>query len=322
MAGVSDQPFRAICAEMGAGLVVSEMVTSDTKLWSSNKSQTRLSWSSLETSIKAPKVTQIAGNDPSQMAEAARRCVDLGADVVDINMGCPAKKVCNKAAGSALLQDELLVDRILTSVVDAVSVPVTLKFRTGWSPESRNACTIGRIAEQAGIQALTLHGRTRACRFNGQAEYDSIAELVEVVQIPVIANGDIDSPAKAEAVLKHTEAAAVMVGRAAQGNPWLFQQIEAHLAGQPIPPAPDYKALKAMMQNHIEALHQFYGSYLGARIARKHVAWYLAKQVRAEHSASADTWRRHFQMLTEREEQSNAVCVLFERLHQLEDQAA
>lgn len=318
MAGVSDQPFRSICSMMGAGLVVNEMVTSDTRLWHSTKSQTRLTW----TGAKEPRMVQIAGSDPETMADAARACVALGAQIIDINMGCPAKKVCNKAAGSALLQDESLVEKILVNVVNSVAVPVTLKYRTGWCPSTRNAVVVGKIAEQAGIAALTLHGRTRACRFAGAAEYDSIAEVVRNVAIPVIANGDIDSPQKAKQVLQHTGAAAVMIGRAAQGNPWIFPQINAYLADQEMPQLASLRDIAKVISIHLLDLHEFYGDYLGPRIARKHVAWYLAKQIRTDQSANIGVWRQHFQTLTELEEQSNAVYDLFERLHQLEDQAA
>ncbi len=318
MAGVSDQAFRTICANMGAGLVVNEMVTSDRRLWQSRKSQTRLCWSATE----SLRVIQIAGSEPQQMAEAATNCEQLGAQIIDLNMGCPAKKVCNKAAGSALLQDEKQVENILKAVVEAVAIPVTLKFRTGWSPENRNAVTVAKIAEQSGIAALTLHGRTRACRFNGHAEYDTIAKVVDAVSLPVIANGDINSAAKAKQVLKQTGAAAVMVGRAAQGNPWIFAQINAHLDNEPLPKLPSLADIQAVMLEHMRGLYDLYGEQMGARIARKHVAMYLAQQVRTEHRACADAWRRSFQNLTQQEEQFNAVCQLFERLHQLEDQAA
>ena len=329
MAGVSDQPFRALCTAQGAGLVVSEMVTSDTRLWHSNKSQQRLQWLSqhspqneTKTVTPPPKSVQIAGSDPQQMAEAAAACVERGADIVDINMGCPAKKVCNKAAGSALLRDESLVAAILESVVSAVDVPVTLKIRTGWDRDNKNASTIARIAELSGIQALTIHGRTRACRFNGYAEYDTIAKICGERSIPVIANGDIDSPQKAQQVLLHTGAQAVMIGRAAQGNPWIFRDINAFLADGTIPERPNLNSIYKTVMQHLAQLHQFYGEVMGPRIARKHVAWYLAKQVHADTYVAIDDWRRQFNTLITLQEQLNTVHSLFERLHQLEDQAA
>lgn len=298
--------------------MVNEMLTSDIALWQSSKSRTRLLW----TNYAGPKVAQIAGHDAHQMADAARACIDLGADIVDINMGCPAKKVCNKAAGSALLKDERHVAAILEAVVTATDAPVTLKFRTGWSPDQRNAVAIAKIAEQAGIVALTLHGRTRQCRFNGEAEYDTIADVVSAVAIPVVANGDIDSPEKARDVLRHTGAAGVMIGRAAQGNPWIFEQINAFLQNGQCLPAPPPQAVRDTIVQHIQALHAFYGSLTGARIARKHVIWYLSKHIDLEYSDVVSPWRRHFQQLIQLEEQSHAVLQLFERLHQLEDQAA
>ena len=320
MAGVSDLPFRAICSRMGAGLVVNEMVTSDTRLWQSTKSRNRLLWGN----IQGPRSVQIAGSEPAQMADAARACVDMGAQIVDINMGCPAKKVCNKAAGSALLRDEALVAEILQAVVAAVSVPVTLKIRTGWDSQSRNALTVARIAEDAGISALTIHGRTRACRFNGAAEYDAIAEVAAALTIPVIANGDIDSPQKASRILQQTGAAAIMIGRAAQGNPWLFREINAFLATGKISAGPDIGEITAVMQEHLNALYEFYGSYMGCRIARKHLGWYLERHLAGRlppHSA-ADAWRQQFNSLTTTEEQLSAVAQLCDRLNPLEDQAA
>lgn len=320
MAGVSDLPFRSLCARLGAGLVVNEMVTSDTRLWHTSKSQSRLMWSE----SSGPRSVQIAGSDPQQMADAALACVDLGAQIVDLNMGCPAKKVCNKAAGSALLQDEPLVRAILTAVTKAVNVPVTLKIRTGWDAQNRNARTIGRIAEDAGIAALTIHGRTRACRFNGEAEYDTIAAVAADLSIPVIANGDIDSPHKARKVLLHTGAKAVMIGRAAQGNPWLFREINAFLAHGTIIPKPALGEIASVMLDHLAGLHDCYGAFMGCRIARKHLAWYLEKALCAILPPGPDTdaWRQNFNSLNTPEEQLNAVRRLFARLNQLEDQAA
>lgn len=278
MAGVTDLPFRKICRQHGAGLVVSEMVTSDSTLWNSRKSSFRLDFSG----EPSPRSVQIAGSEPAQMAEAARMNVELGAEIIDINMGCPAKKVCKKAAGSSLLRDEKLVADILDAVVGAVDVPVTLKIRTGWCPDSRNATSIARIAQSAGIQALAVHGRTRACKFNGNAEYNTMAEVVNAVSIPVIANGDITTPQRARWVLDHTGAAMVMIGRGAQGNPWLFHQINHFLAtGQLLPP-PDDETVRQQVLEHLTALHDFYGEFLGLRIARKHTGWYLSSRVEAE----------------------------------------
>lgn len=320
MAGVSDLPFRRLCSRLGAGLATSEMVTSDTRLWHTDKSRNRLMWDG----ISSPRSVQIAGSEPAQMAEAARACVDRGAQIVDINMGCPAKKVCNKAAGSALLKDEPLVENILQSIVAAVSVPVTLKFRTGWDANARNAVRIARMAEDCGIQALTLHGRTRACRFEGAAEYDTIADVVAAVRIPVIANGDIDSAHKARQVLLHTKAAAVMIGRAAQGNPWLFRQVNQFLAEGTVPAGPDLPELAALIHEHFTALYEFYGTDMGCRIARKHLGWYLDRHLAGRFPAhlKAAAWRQIFNTLSTPEEQLNAVAQLCDRLNPLEDQAA
>lgn len=318
MAGVSDQPFRSICAAYGAGLVVSEMVTSDTRLWSSRKSLTRLQWAEQ----KGPNAIQIAGSEPAQMASAAKACVIRGADIVDINMGCPAKKVCNKAAGSALLKDERLVADILSAVVAAVSVPVTLKIRTGWDSANKNALSIARIAQDCGIQALTIHGRTRACRFTGEAEYDTIASVAQAISIPIIANGDIDCAHKAKLVLQKTNAQAVMIGRAAQGNPWLFAQINHYLSTGELAAAPSLSTIHHTVIEHLQQLQQFYGDYLGPRIARKHMAWYIAKHLSATPCIADGDWRRQFNTLTTLKEQLNTVERLFERLYQLEDQAA
>jgi tRNA-dihydrouridine synthase B len=271
MAGVTDLPFRRLCADLGAGLVVSEMLSSRPELRQTRKSRLR---SRHDLEIE-PRSVQIAGNDPAMMAEAARYNVGLGAQIIDINMGCPAKKVCRKAAGSALLGDEQLVRDILEAVVAAVEAPVTLKIRTGLEPGRRNAVSIARIAEDAGIAALAVHGRTRACAFAAEVEYDTIADVVAAVDIPVFANGDIDSPVKAAQVAGHTGAAGVMIGRAAQGQPWLCGQVAAHLDTGVTPPAPDAGTQVAILRRHLAALHAFYGDVMGVRIARKHVAWYL-----------------------------------------------
>lgn len=271
MAGVTDIPFRTLCREYGAALTPSEMVTSDVRLWDSAKSRQRLRHDDED----SPRVAQIVGYDPDMMANAARHNVQLGAEIIDINMGCPAKKVCKRAAGSALLRDERLVADILHAITASVTVPVTLKIRTGWSAEERNGVAIARIAEQAGIASLAVHGRTRACRFNGEAEYDTIAAIVEAVSIPVFANGDIDSPQKARRILDHTGAAGVMIGRAAQGRPWLFSSINQYLLQGTLPQEPDNAEICAIASRHIAAIHAFHGDFLGTRIARKHLGWYL-----------------------------------------------
>ncbi|MBF8159825.1 tRNA dihydrouridine synthase DusB [Ectopseudomonas hydrolytica] len=272
MAGVTDRPFRQLCRRLGAGLVVSEMVTSDVRLWNSRKSSLRL----LHAGDPEPRSVQIAGGDPQMMADAARKNVELGAQIIDINMGCPAKKVCNKAAGSALLRDEPLVREILEAVVGAVDVPVTLKIRTGWDRQNKNGITVAKIAEDAGITALAVHGRTRADLYTGEAEYDTIAAIKQAVSIPVFANGDIDSPQKAKAVLDATGADALLIGRAAQGRPWIFREIEHYLRTGEILPAPSLLEVERILLEHLAALHAFYGELMGVRIARKHVGWYLA----------------------------------------------
>jgi tRNA-dihydrouridine synthase B len=270
MAGVTDRPFRALCRRLGAGLAVSEMIAADTSLWGSRKSLRRMDHSGeLE-----PVAVQIAGADPQRLAEAARVNADRGARIIDVNMGCPAKKVCRVAAGSALLRDEPLVGRILESVVRAVDVPVTVKIRTGWDTESRNGVRVARIAEAAGVAAIAVHGRTRACGFGGHAEYETIRAVKGAVRIPVIANGDIDTPQKAAAVLAATGADGIMVGRAAQGRPWLFREIGHFLAtGEALPP-PDPQWVRDLVLAHLEGLYAFYGEVHGVRIARKHLAWY------------------------------------------------
>ena len=271
MAGVTDLPFRRLCRKMGAGLVVSEMVAADPNTWSTRKSRLRVQFGD----EPAPRSVQIAGYDPQMMAEAALFNVQLGAEIIDINMGCPAKKVCKRAAGSALLQNPELVESILTAVVSAVDVPVTLKIRTGWDRQNRNAETIAKIAEDSGVAALAVHGRTKACRFVGEVEYDTIAKVVDAVSIPVLANGDITDPQGAVSVLKHTGAAAVMIGRAAQGNPWIFNQINHFLKyDQPLSP-PSMEECSQVMSEHLLALHEFYGETGGVRISRKHIGWYI-----------------------------------------------
>ncbi len=277
MAGVTDRPFRILCRQLGADLCVSEMVTSQKHLWRSRKTRLRLD----HAGEPEPRIVQIAGTEPRQMADAARFNVDHGADIIDINMGCPARKVCNVMAGSALMKDEIRVERILRAVVDAVDVPVTLKIRTGWDRQNRNAPAIAHIAWHSGIAALTVHGRTRACAYRGEAEYDTIAEVVAAVGIPVIANGDITGPVKAREVLAHTGAAALMIGRAAQGNPWIFRQIRHYLRHQRHLPEPDNLERAGIMEQHLKNLYNFYGDVAGVRIARKHIAWYCRQHTDA-----------------------------------------
>ncbi len=270
MAGVTDKPFRLLCKRMGAGLAVSEMTTADPRLWHTIKSRKRMD----HAGEPDPVAVQIAGYDPGMLAEAARFNVDHGAQIIDINMGCPAKKVCNVWSGSALLQDEPLVARICRAVVEAVEVPVTLKIRTGWDRENRNALNIARIAEDAGIAALAVHGRTRADKYQGEAEYETIAAVKQAISIPVLANGDVTSPERARHVLEVTGADALMIGRGAQGRPWIFREIVHYLAtGETLPePTPD--EVCAILCAHLAHLHDFYGEHQGVRIARKHLGWY------------------------------------------------
>ncbi len=270
MAGVTDRPFRQLCKQLGAGMAVSEMVSSNSLLWGSEKTRRRANHEG-ETE---PKSVQIAGADPAMMAEAARYNVDNGAQIIDINMGCPAKKVCNVMAGSALLQDEPLVARILNAVVQAVDVPVTLKIRTGWDRANKNGVAVARMAEDCGVQALAVHGRTRADAYQGEAEYDTIKAIKAAINIPVIVNGDIDTPEKAKQVLAASGADAVMIGRAAQGNPWIFREIEYFLnTGAKLHEPPPWE-IRATLLGHLDTLYQFYGTELGVRIARKHISWY------------------------------------------------
>ena len=275
MAGVTDRPFRQLCRSMGAGLAVSEMVSCNSALRGSKQTLRRMD----HRGEAEPKSVQIAGADPQMMADAAQFNVDHGAQIIDINMGCPAKKVCNVLAGSALLKDEKLVGRILEAVVSSVEVPVTLKIRTGWDTENRNALAIAHIAEQSGIQALAIHGRTRQCAYRGDAEYETIAVVKQSVSIPVIANGDISSPHKARYVLERTGADAIMIGRAAQGRPWIFREIENYLNTGEILPKPDVEEIRSIMKNHMSNLYEFYGEFTGVRVARKHIAWYSKGQI-------------------------------------------
>jgi tRNA-dihydrouridine synthase B len=270
MAGVTDKPFRLLCKHLGAGLAVSEMTTSDPRFWATRKSLHRMD----HIGEPDPVSVQIAGTVPAVMAEAAKHNAAQGAQIIDINMGCPAKKVCNAWAGSALMQDEALVARICTAVAAAVDVPVTLKIRTGWDAAHRNAPVIARIAQECGIAALAVHGRTRDQQYGGSAEYDTIAAIKADLTIPVIANGDIDSPDKALAVLRHTGCDAVMIGRAAQGRPWIFGEIAHFLATGERLPAPTLQEVRDILLGHLHALHAFYGEAAGVRIARKHLGWY------------------------------------------------
>ena len=308
MAGVTDRPFRQLCKRLGAGMAVSEMVTSRPDLRGSQKSARRADHAGeLE-----PISVQIVGTDPVMMAEAARHNVAQGAQIVDINMGCPAKKVCNVMAGSALLKDEPLVGRILEAVVMAVDVPVTLKIRTGWDPYNRNALAIAGIAECAGIRALAIHGRTRACAFSGSAEYDTIAEVKSRTRVPVIANGDITTPEQAARVLHYTGADAIMIGRAAQGRPWIFREIAHYLAtGQRLAP-PSTAQIGALLSEHLQALHAFYGDVMGVCIARKHVGWYTKAL------PGAPVWRSRFNLIETSQSQLAEVKRYFEELPALD----
>jgi tRNA-dihydrouridine synthase B len=304
MAGVTDRAFRQLCKRLGAGLAVSEMMSSQPHLRESVKSRRRADHSG----EAEPICVQIAGADPGMLADAARYNVGLGAQVIDINMGCPAKKVCNVLAGSALLRDEQLVGRILDAVVGAVEVPVTLKIRTGWDPRQRNAVRVARIAQSAGIRLLAVHGRTRACGFTGSAEYDTIAAVKDEVSIPVVANGDIDSPEKARAVLAKTGADALMIGRAAQGRPWIFREIHHFLrTGERLPP-PETAEIGALLRAHLQELHALYGEECGVRVARKHVAWYT------RHLRGSAQFRQRLNVLERDDQQIAAVDRYFEQL--------
>ncbi|MGF1714947.1 tRNA dihydrouridine synthase DusB [Photobacterium chitinilyticum] len=304
MAGVTDRPFRELCLRYGAGMAVSEMMSSNPDLWKTSKSQNRM----VHEGESGVRSVQIAGADPTLMAEAAQFSVENGAQIIDINMGCPAKKVNKRLAGSALLQHPELIEDILRTVVDAVDVPVTLKTRTGWDLDNRNCVNIAQLAEQCGIQALALHGRTKACMYKGEAEYDYIKAAKKAVSIPVIANGDIDSPEKARFVLDYTGADALMIGRPAQGRPWIFQEIHHYLTTGEHLPAPSMDEVGGIMQDHVQELHRFYGEYLGLRIARKHVSWYLK-----EHAPAGD-FRRTFNAIEDAQQQLDALQGYFENV--------
>jgi tRNA-dihydrouridine synthase B len=278
MAGVTDLPFRRLCRRLGATLAAGEMLSADVRLWDTDESRRRRD----HTDEPEPRVVQIAGGDAAMMADAARRNVEAGAQIIDINMGCPAKKVCNREAGSALLRNERVVGEILAAVVRAVPVPVTLKMRTGWDTTNRNGVRIARLAESLGVSALAVHGRTRACRFEGRAEYETVAAIRQQVSIPVFANGDIDSPKKALEVLRATGADAVMIGRAAQGRPWIFREIDALLGAESESGEPSADGQRAIMLQHLRDLYAFYGEAAGVKIARKHIGWYCRERPHAQ----------------------------------------
>ncbi len=305
MAGISDRPFRELCRRFGAGLAVSEMVTADASLYGTRKTVRRLD----HHDEPGPIAVQIVGTDPAKLAEAARINVAHGADIIDINMGCPAKKVCKVAAGSALMRDEPLVTRILDAVVAAVDVPVTLKMRTGWDAQQRNAVSIARRAEKAGIAALTVHGRTRACGYRGDAEHETVRNVKAAVAIPVVANGDIDSPETAAQVFRDTGVDGLMIGRAAQGRPWIFNDIGHFLStGERLPP-PSAEWIRDILLSHLDALYAFYGSTHGVRIARKHIAWYCRSQ------PGAAAFRQQVNAAQTVQEQGRIVRSYFARLN-------
>lgn len=305
MAGVTDRPFRMLCKKLGAGYAVSEMVTSNSLLYGSEKTLRRANH---EGEVE-PISVQIAGADPKMLAEAAKYNVDKGAQIIDINMGCPAKKICNVMAGSALLKDEPLVSQILKAVVGAVDVPVTLKIRTGWDKQNRNAIAVAKMAEDIGVQALAIHGRTRACAYMGDAEYDTIAEVKQAISIPLIANGDITSPEKAKFVLDYTGADGVMIGRAAQGRPWIFREIEHYLATGEHMPAPEVEEIRSVMLEHLHDLYAFYGDLTGMRVARKHISWYT------KGLKDSANFRHAMNQLQSIEEQLAAIHEFFDHLH-------
>jgi tRNA-dihydrouridine synthase B len=299
-----------LCRRMGAGIAAGEMLTSDVRLWHTEKSRRRMDHSG----ESEPRVVQIAGGDPAMMIEAAQRNADAGAQVIDINMGCPAKKVCNKAAGSALMRDEPLVRSILEAVVKSVSVPVTLKMRTGWDVANRNAVAIARMAEDIGIQALAVHGRTRACMYQGDAEYETIRAIKQAVSIPIFANGDIDSPRKAKLVLELTGADAVMIGRSAQGRPWIFREIAVFLQTGEELAAPSIVEVRDIMLAHLRDLHAFYGEEAGVRVARKHIDWY------AKSRASAPALRQAVMQATDASIQIERVQAYFDALAEAQEE--
>ena len=312
MAGITDRPFRQLCKHLGAGMAVSEMVTANSLLWGSRKTLNRTN----HEGEQEPRVVQIAGSDPALLAEAARYNVDHGAQIIDINLGCPARKVCNVMAGSALLKDEALVGRIFDAVVAAADAPVTAKIRTGWDTRNRNGERIARIAQSAGIQALAVHGRTRACGFRGTAEYDTITAIKQSLTIPVIANGDITTPQRASQVLEQTGADAVMIGRAAQGNPWIFRETNHYLATGELLPPPSLHEIRDTLLEHLQAIYEFYGEYTGVRMARKHICWYSKSR---PHGAA---FRQEVNRLESSARQLEATRHFFDRLITKQELAA
>ena len=304
MAGITDKPFRQLCCQMGAGLAVSEMVSANPKVWNTEKSKLRMVHSA-EAGIRS---VQIAGSDPQEMAFAAQVNVQNGAQIIDINMGCPAKKVNKKLAGSALLKAPDQVEQIVQAVVEAVDVPVTLKIRTGWCENSRNGIEIAKIAEHNGIQSLAVHGRTRSDFYKGNAEYDTIKAIKKAVSIPVVANGDITSAQKAAEVLEFTNADAIMVGRAAQGRPWIFREINHYLDTGEVLPEPSMEEVRSILLGHVSELHQFYGDFMGVRIARKHVSWYMQTHDQGKN------FRSSFNALESTSEQLDALNMYFDNL--------
>jgi tRNA-dihydrouridine synthase B len=304
MAGVTDRPFRQLCKQLGAGMAASEMVGSTSMIRGSAKTLRRANHIGETT----PRIVQIVGTEPNSIAEAAKLNADRGAQIIDINMGCPAKKVCNMLSGSALLKDEPLVGKILTTVVNAVDIPVTLKIRTGWDKKTKNGVTIAKLAEACGIQALAVHGRTRCCFFKGEAEYQTIAEIKQNVNIPIIANGDINSVEKAKQVLDFTQADAIMIGRAAQGTPWIFRQINHYLQYQQKLPDPTSQEVYQILSKHLTNLYDFYGDITGVHMARKHVSWYAKGQ------PNAAKFRHEFNQLQSTTEQLQAITKFFEEL--------
>ncbi|MEC7547386.1 tRNA dihydrouridine synthase DusB [Thalassolituus sp.] len=311
MAGVTDRPFRQLCRELGAGLVVGEMVSGKPELRNTRKSKLRLD----HTGEPEPIAVQIVGGDPEIMADSARFNVENGAQIIDINMGCPAKKVCNKAAGSALLRDEALVKDILQATVEAVNVPVSLKIRTGWCPDSRNAVRIAELAEQAGIVSLAVHGRTRACGYGNTVEYDTIRDVKQSTSLPVFANGDITDARKAVDVMRYTGADGVLIGRAAQGRPWIFREVVHFMETDTELDAPGLNEIESILQRHLNALYEFYGEYLGVRIARKHVSWYLNNQ-------PGNSFRKTFNQLDSPTAQMDAISEYFRKASLRKEAAA
>ena len=311
MAGVTDRPFRQLCRELGAGLVVGEMVSGKPELRNTRKSKLRLD----HTGEPEPIAVQIVGGDPEIMADSARFNVENGAQIIDINMGCPAKKVCNKAAGSALLRDEALVKDILQATVEAVNVPVSLKIRTGWCPDSRNAVRIAELAEQAGIVSLAVHGRTRACGYGNTVEYDTIRDVKQSTSLPVFANGDITDARKAVDVMRYTGADGVLIGRAAQGRPWIFREVVHFMETDTELDAPGLNEIESILQRHLNALYEFYGEYLGVRIARKHVSWYLNNQ-------PGNSFRKTFNQLDSPTAQMDAISEHFRKASLRKEAAA